>query len=61
MFAAVFTANQTSAQKPAATNQHNIILPTDNEHIFLGDSENIYMFVYRQFEGVSSKPWTAGK
>lgn len=61
MSAAVFTANQTAAQKPAAANQHSIILPTGNKHIFRGDSENFYMFVYRQFEGVSSKPWTAGK
>lgn len=36
-------------------------LPTDNTAIFDGNPEDFYMWVPRIFEGVSSKPWTAGQ
>ena len=39
----------------------NLSLPTDNTAIFDGRPEDFYMWVPRTFEGVSSKPWTAGQ
>lgn len=38
-----------------------IILPTVNDYLFKGQGEKFYMYVYRNFEGRASKPWTAGK
>ncbi|MFC5051553.1 M23 family metallopeptidase [Rubritalea spongiae] len=39
----------------------NLTLPTENEHIFSNTPEKFYMYTYRNFEGVDSHPWTAGK
>ena len=39
----------------------SLVLPTDNDHLFQGDSEKFYMYVHRNFEGKPSRPWTAGK
>lgn len=36
-------------------------LPTDNQAIFSNDPSQFYMYTNRNFEGVSSKPWTGGK
>ena len=36
-------------------------LPTENDHIFGTSPEKFYMYTYRNFEGVDSHPWTAGK
>lgn len=36
-------------------------LPTDNQFIFGNSPEKFYMYTYRNFEGTSSHPWTAGK
>lgn len=49
------------AQEENAKNPQRIILPTENDFLFRGESSKFYMYVYRSFEGVSSKPWTAGK
>lgn len=38
-----------------------IQLPTENEYIFSSTPEKFYMYTYRNFEGVDSHPWTAGK
>jgi murein DD-endopeptidase MepM/ murein hydrolase activator NlpD len=35
-------------------------LPTENHHLFTGESERFYMYVDRIFEGEASKPWEAG-
>ena len=39
----------------------NLSLPTDNTAIFDGNPEDFYMWVPRTFEGVTSRPWTAGQ
>jgi len=39
----------------------NLSLPTDNTALFSGDPSQYYMYTDRNFEGVQSKPWTAGK
>ena len=36
-------------------------LPTANDKIFSANPEQFYMYTTRNFEGVSSKPWTAGQ
>ncbi|NIP97090.1 MAG: M23 family metallopeptidase, partial [Akkermansiaceae bacterium] len=36
-------------------------LPTDNRTIFSNAPENYYMYVYRTFEGETSKPWQGGQ
>ncbi|MBK1789839.1 M23 family metallopeptidase [Persicirhabdus sediminis] len=36
-------------------------LPTANDAIFSSNPEDFYMYCDRSFEGVQSKPWTAGK
>lgn len=38
-----------------------LTLPTDNTSIFSDDPSDFYMYTNRNFEGVSSKPWTGGK
>jgi murein DD-endopeptidase MepM/ murein hydrolase activator NlpD len=35
-------------------------LPTENPHLFTGESESFYMYVERTFEGETSRPWEAG-
>jgi len=35
-------------------------LPTENHHLFTGESDRFYMYVDRIFEGETSKPWQAG-
>ncbi|MEO0416847.1 MAG: M23 family metallopeptidase, partial [Verrucomicrobiota bacterium] len=37
-----------------------LTLPTDNTAIFTDDPSNFYMYTNRNFEGVSSKPWSGG-
>lgn len=39
----------------------NLELPTDNAAIFSRDPSKFYMYTNRNFEGVSSRPWTAGR
>ncbi|MGJ8656927.1 MAG: murein hydrolase activator EnvC family protein [Akkermansiaceae bacterium] len=36
-------------------------LPTYNDHIFGSEPQKFYMYTTRHFEGVDSKPWTAGQ
>lgn len=36
-------------------------LPTDNRALFDGAPEQFYMYVYRTFEGETSKPWQGGQ
>jgi len=38
-----------------------LVLPTDNRALLEGKPEDYYMYVHRNFAGVSSKPWTAGQ
>jgi len=45
------------AQSPSEA----IILPTANDHLLRNENEKFYMYVYRNFEGQESRPWTAGK
>ena len=35
-------------------------LPTENHHLFTGESDKFYMYVDRNFEGEATKPWEAG-
>lgn len=37
-----------------------LVLPTDNDAIFSGDPSQFYMYTDRNFEGVTSKPWSGG-
>jgi len=39
----------------------DLTLPTDNRAIFSDDPAQFYMYTDRNFEGVTSKPWTAGQ
>jgi len=39
----------------------NLSLPTDNTALFDGKPEDFYMWVPRTFEGITSRPWTAGQ
>lgn len=45
----------------AAEQPLDLQLPTDNQHLFSNTPEKFYMYTYRNFEGVDSHPWTAGK
>ena len=38
-----------------------LVLPTPNEEIFSDDPSQYYMYTYRTFEGVSSRPWSGGR
>lgn len=38
-----------------------LVLPTANEHLLNNENEKFYMYVYRNFEGQESRPWTGGK
>ncbi len=38
----------------------NPVLPTDNDALFRGKSEQFYMYTDRNFEGVKSRPWQGG-
>ena len=35
-------------------------LPTENQHLFSGEMDQFYMYVDRNFEGQTTKPWQAG-
>ena len=35
-------------------------LPTENQHLFTGEMDQFYMYVDRNFEGQTTKPWQAG-
>lgn len=39
----------------------NLTLPSDNRALLEDKPEDFYMYVYRNFGGQSSKPWTAGQ
>lgn len=43
-----------------SANPLGLVLPTDNTAIFSDDPSQFYMYTDRNFEGVSSKPWTGG-
>ncbi|MCB1085957.1 MAG: M23 family metallopeptidase [Verrucomicrobiae bacterium] len=38
-----------------------LVLPTENDAIFSEDPSKFYMYTDRNFEGVRSQPWTAGR
>lgn len=46
---------------PGQTRPLDLRLPTDNTALFSSDPSKFYMYTDRNFEGVTSKPWTAGK
>jgi murein DD-endopeptidase MepM/ murein hydrolase activator NlpD len=37
-----------------------LVLPTENRHLFSGEPERFYMYTDRFFEGEASKPWQGG-
>lgn len=45
----------------AAERPLELQLPTENQHLFGTTPEKFYMYTFRNFEGVESHPWTAGK
>ena len=61
VFATACSADFAVAQSPSTGKEQKLILPTANNHIFSGDGEKFYMYVYRNFEGKESRPWTAGQ
>jgi hypothetical protein len=38
----------------------DLVLPTENRHLFSGEPEKFYMYVDRIFEGETTKPWEGG-
>ncbi len=51
----------TQAQILGSKTSFELTLPTDNNAIFSRDPSKFYMYTNRSFEGVSSRPWTAGR
>lgn len=45
---------------PVQAGPLGLVLPTDNDAIFSNDPSKFYMYTDRNFEGVTSKPWTGG-
>ncbi len=45
----------------STANSQTITLPTVNHHLYTGEGDKFYMYCHRKFEGVASRPWTAGK
>jgi murein DD-endopeptidase MepM/ murein hydrolase activator NlpD len=45
---------------PLAAAPLDLRLPTANQHLFTGEMDQFYMYVQRDFEGTSTKPWQAG-
>jgi murein DD-endopeptidase MepM/ murein hydrolase activator NlpD len=37
-----------------------LVLPTENHHLFTGEMDRFYMYVDRTFEGELTKPWEGG-
>lgn len=37
-----------------------LVLPTENDHLFTGQLDRFYMYVDRTFEGEVTKPWEGG-
>jgi murein DD-endopeptidase MepM/ murein hydrolase activator NlpD len=37
-----------------------LVLPTENDHLFSGELDRFYMYVDRTFEGEVTKPWEGG-
>lgn len=48
------------AAPPATAQPLDLRLPTENHHLFTGELEKFYMYVDRNFEGVTSQPWEGG-
>ncbi|MCB1232053.1 MAG: M23 family metallopeptidase [Verrucomicrobiae bacterium] len=47
--------------EPSQAGPMGLVLPTENDAIFSEDPSRFYMYTYRTFEGVSSRPWTGGR
>lgn len=60
LYAALACSAFTQASLSAEANLA-IKLPTENDYIFSPTPEKFYMYTFRNFEGVDSHPWTAGK
>lgn len=52
LFFTIFVTLQSSAIE--------LVLPTQNHHLFTGELDRFYMYVDRNFEGEVSKPWEGG-
>ncbi|NOY00530.1 MAG: hypothetical protein GXP30_12455 [Verrucomicrobia bacterium] len=57
----LLTFHSASAQVLDNKKAFQLDLPTDNNTIFSRDPSQFYMYTNRSFEGVSSRPWTAGR
>ena len=55
------TAQLGFAQQALREKPLGLKLPTDNNKLYGSDPQLFYMYTYRNFEGKTSKPWTAGK
>ena len=58
--AIVCSLQQTNAQTTENKSEQQITLPTENDHIFNGEGDKFYMYVYRNFEDKQSQPWSGG-
>ncbi|MGY8643879.1 MAG: M23 family metallopeptidase [Verrucomicrobiales bacterium] len=61
IFPAILAILLLIALAPLATAQLELRLPTQNDAIFSSDPSKFYMYTYRHFEGVDSKPWSGGR
>ncbi len=45
---------------PLSAERLELVLPTENRHLFTGEPDRFYMYVDRTFEGEVTKPWEGG-
>lgn len=57
----LLTCSPASSQVFGTKASFQLGLPTENNAIFSRDPSQFYMYTNRSFEGVSSRPWTAGR
>lgn len=57
----LLTCLPASGEPLSKKNAFSLELPTNNTAIFSRDPSQFYMYTNRSFEGVSSRPWTAGR
>src|SRR5215510_6625491 len=59
VFALLLSAAMTI--KTARSQVLDLVLPTDNDALFLGDGSAFYQYVDREYSGVKSTPWEGGQ
>src|SRR5215472_2187571 len=64
LFATVVFASFLSASMTIQTAENHaldLVLPTDNDALFSGDSPAFYQYVERNYKGVTTTPWEGGQ